>query len=189
MTWKKFNRVLHRDLGYFFAGIIIIYAISGIALNHLRDWNPNYIITKLEIPFTYTDEIIKNDKNSVIKFLETIEGENRKNYKSHYSPSENSLKIFLHDGGTYLLNFEAKKITFESIKKRPFFYQINYLHYNPGKWWKWFSDIFAVSLIIITITGLLILKGKNGITRRGAILVLVGIMVPVLFLILNSFKR
>jgi len=185
MKWRKLNRVLHRDLGYFFAGMIIIYAVSGIALNHIGDWNPNYIITKIESPFTPTDELINNEKKAILDFLESFENQNRKNYKSHYRPSQNSIKIFLKDNESLLLNFETNKVTFESIKKRPFFFQINFLHYNPGKWWKWFSDIFAASLIIITITGLLILKGKNGITRRGAILVIAGILIPVLFLMLR----
>ncbi|MDE6692649.1 MAG: peptidase, partial [Muribaculaceae bacterium] len=32
---------LHRDLGIFFAGIIVIYALSGIFMNHRRDINPS----------------------------------------------------------------------------------------------------------------------------------------------------
>ncbi len=45
MRLHKLNRILHRDLGYFFFGMTIIYAVSGIALNHRHQWNPNYIIT------------------------------------------------------------------------------------------------------------------------------------------------
>jgi len=185
MKWRKLNRVLHRDLGYFFTGLIIIYAVSGIALNHIGDWNPNYVITKTESPFTPTESLINNEKKAVTDFLDSFENQNKKNYKSHYKPTQNTIKIFLKDNESLLLNFETKIVTFESIKKRHFFNQINYLHYNPGKWWKWFSDIFAVALIIITVTGLLILKGKNGITRRGAILVVAGILVPALFLVLR----
>ena len=43
--WRKWSRILHRDIGYFFIGTSIIYGISGIALNHLSDWNPNYSVT------------------------------------------------------------------------------------------------------------------------------------------------
>ena len=28
----------------FFAGLTVIYAISGIAVKHIEDWNPNYVI-------------------------------------------------------------------------------------------------------------------------------------------------
>ena len=44
INWRKVNNVLHRDVGYFFFGMCIIYALSGIALNHIADWDPNYII-------------------------------------------------------------------------------------------------------------------------------------------------
>ncbi len=40
--WRKWNRAIHRDFGYLFFGMTIIYALSGIAINHLDDWNPNY---------------------------------------------------------------------------------------------------------------------------------------------------
>ena len=43
MNLSKFNRVTHRDMGYLIAGLTIIYALSGIALNHKNNWNPNYI--------------------------------------------------------------------------------------------------------------------------------------------------
>ncbi|HKL38702.1 MAG TPA: hypothetical protein VJ876_07375, partial [Bacteroidales bacterium] len=49
MKWRKLNRILHRDLGYFFFGMTLIYALSGIALNHIDDWNPSYSIESEEI--------------------------------------------------------------------------------------------------------------------------------------------
>ncbi len=45
MGWRKWNRWLHRELGFLFFGMAIIYGISGIALNHgvARHWNPGII--------------------------------------------------------------------------------------------------------------------------------------------------
>ena len=37
-------RILHRDIGFFFIGTSIIYGISGIAMNHVKDWNPSYYV-------------------------------------------------------------------------------------------------------------------------------------------------
>jgi hypothetical protein len=56
------------------------------------------------------------------------------------------------------------------------------LHYNPGNLWKWFSDIFSVALIVLGISGLFILKGKNGIKHRGAWLTIAGIIIPLILL-------
>ena len=43
---RKWLRILHRDLGYLVAGLTIVYAISGIAVNHVQDWNPNISVER-----------------------------------------------------------------------------------------------------------------------------------------------
>jgi len=45
----QLNRSLHRDVGYFCIGLVIIFAVSGIAVNHKDDWNPNYRIEQVVI--------------------------------------------------------------------------------------------------------------------------------------------
>lgn len=40
---RKWSRLLHRDLSFFFAGILMIYAISGFMLNHKKDFNSDYL--------------------------------------------------------------------------------------------------------------------------------------------------
>jgi uncharacterized protein len=58
------------------------------------------------------------------------------------------------------------------------------LHLNPAKWWRIFSDVFAVSLILIVITGLLIPRGRQGLAGRGKWLVGTGILVPLVALVM-----
>ena len=179
MNIAKFNRVTHRDLGYLIAGLTIIYAISGIALNHKHDWNPNYIIENTGFK---TDVNIKREtlnKETALEILKNIPGSPE--YKTWYFPTGNILTIFV-EGGSVRINTNTGEGTIERISKRPLFYQVNFLHYNPGRWWKYFSDIFCISLILVTVTGLFLVKGKNGITRRGAILTAIGIILPLLFL-------
>jgi uncharacterized protein len=179
MNLSKLNRITHRDIGYLVAGLTIIYAVSGIALNHKHDWNPNYIIENLNFKtdINITRETIS--KETAQNILKKISGDLE--YKTYYFPSGNILTIFV-EGGSVRINIKTGEGTVEKIKKRPVFYQLNFLHYNPGNWWKYFSDIFCVSLIVVTITGLFLVKGKNGITRRGAILTAAGIILPLLFL-------
>lgn len=180
MNWRKINRVLHRDLGYFFFGMCIIYGLSGIALNHRHDWNPNYIVTQKDIKVTLPETEGRFEKPEVKKILEEI-GED--SYRTHIQSASN-LRIFV-EGGTININPETGAGYLEKIKRRSVFYEVNFLHYNaPKKLWTWFSDIYAVALIIISITGLFILKGKNGITRRGAWLTGIGIIVPLFLLYL-----
>ena len=60
MKIRRLIRLLHRDIGYIAFGLTIIYSISGIAVNHVSDWNPNYSISKdtlvipLNIDSTFT---------------------------------------------------------------------------------------------------------------------------------------
>jgi hypothetical protein len=47
-NWRWWFRVLHRDVGYLCVGLTLIYAVSGIAVNHVADWNPNYDTAKVQ---------------------------------------------------------------------------------------------------------------------------------------------
>jgi hypothetical protein len=156
----------------------IIYALSGIALNHISDWNPSYSITNKDVEWEYGK---KTDKATVLQFLE-LQGE-ESNYKKHYLPKEKSLKIFLK-GGNIVIDLETGKGKLEKLTRRPIFYEVNFLHYNPKRLWTWFSDAFCVGLIIIGITGLFIIKGKKGITGRGAWLTGIGIVLPLILLMM-----
>ena len=180
MNIRRLNNAVHRDLGYFFTGMIIIYALSGIALNHRNDWNPNYSITTKTLTLKVPGNLAQNEDMAVSEILKQI-GEDD-NYRKHYFPADNELKIFLKGGGSVDINLDTGKALYEKLRKRPVFYEVNLLHYNPGRLWTWFSDIFSVALIILGITGLFILKGKNGIKKRGAWLTIAGIIIPLILL-------
>lgn len=179
--WRKWVRFIHRDFGYLFFGATIVYAISGIAINHIKDWNPNYIVTtkniRVDVPFG-------TSKKEIISILsEYNEG---KNYKKHYKPNEDYVKVFLKEG-IVTINKVTGEGLIEKTKVRQVLKPMNYLHYNPVVWWTWFSDIYAGALFILAVTGLFILKGKTGITGRGAWLTLLGVIIPVIYLLIFYF--
>ena len=66
MKVRKLLRILHRDFGYFIVGMTLVYALSGIYLNHRHDFNPDY---KIFMNLTYIDtkkiidNIIIDEKN------------------------------------------------------------------------------------------------------------------------------
>ena len=63
-------------------------------------------------------------------------------------------------------------------------YEFNYLHLNHAKkWWTYFADLYALILLFLAISGLFVLKGKNGLAGRGKWLTAIGIILPVIFLI------
>ncbi len=180
MKIRRINNAIHRDLGYFFFGMCIIYGLSGIALNHRHHWNPNFIIKQKEFELK-NNNLQAQGRELALDIIEKVEP--GASYKTHLESGQN-IRIFI-DGGTINFNLVTGKGNLETIKKRPVFNQVNFLHYNtPKKLWTWFSDSFAVGLIILAITGLFVLRGKNGLAKRGVYFVVVGIFIPLVFLYL-----
>ena len=182
-SFRKWSRIIHRDVSYLFAGMILIYALSGILMNHRGDLNPHYSVSLHEYKVA-TDLSDKNrvDKALVLTLLEPW-GETE-NYTKHYFPKEEQMKVFLKGGSSLVVNTRTGDAVYESLKRRPLLSDMVKLHYNPGRWWTTFSDTFAVCLILITLTGLVMVKGPKGFWGRGGILFIIGLLVPVLFLVL-----
>ncbi len=182
---RKWNNILHRDVGYFFVGVTIIYALSGIAMNHkvTQDWDPEYLVNF----YTFSSDVDVSKENiteeKIILFLDGI-GEG-KNLKKYYYSDNNTLKIFLK-GGHLVYYIDIKEGEIETARKRPFFFHVDWLHYNPNLWWTYFSDIYAVSLILLAVTGMFVRRGKKGIKWRGTIIASIGLLIPIIFLIIFS---
>ena len=51
-AFRKWSRIIHRDLSFFFSGMVLIYAISGIVMNHRNTINPNYSVERQEYTIT-----------------------------------------------------------------------------------------------------------------------------------------
>ncbi len=181
---RKLNVATHRDLGYFFSTLIVIYCISGIALNHVDDWDPDFIINKKKISFngTFTKDGIS--KADIAKFDKMVGEEDHKVYDF---PTHDQVKIYYEDATLHVF-LEKNEAMYEQIAKRHVFYESNVLHRNSIKGWKWASDIFAFLLIVITITGLFVLKGKHGITRRGKWFIAAGAIPPLVALLILYLK-
>lgn len=175
---RKIGRWVHRELSYLFAGALLVYAVSGICLNHKRDFNSDYSV-RVE-KYVLCGEL--PDKQGWTKdyVLEQLQpwGE-QKNYTKHYFPDEKTVKVFLKGGSSLVVDLTNGQAVYESLRKRPLFSALNRLHYNPSQAWTVFSDIFATALILITVTGLILVKGPKGLWGRGGVLFLLGVAIPV----------
>jgi len=179
MNWRKWNNTLHRDLGYLCFGLTIIYVVSGIAVNHIADWNPSYRITtehtRIDIPKPPPAHDIL-----VTSILEQL-GEQGM-IKNSYQSAPDILQIFV-ENNTITANLKTGEVLQQKNRQRSLLYLANFLHLNhPKKMWTWFADIYALALGLLAVTGLFILKGKKGITGRGAWLVSAGLIIPLVFL-------
>lgn len=180
---RRWARIIHRDLSYFFAGVVIIYAVSGIVLNHKRDFNSDYSIRRSEVQlpgtFPQSQEV---DSQTAREMLRTVDPDAR--YAKHYASGEDRIKIFVAGGSILEVELQSGKAVYEKLTRRPIISSMNRLHYNPNRWWTRFSDVFAISLLLITLTGLVMVPGRNGLKGRGGIELAAGIAIPILFLLL-----
>jgi hypothetical protein len=181
---RRLNIELHRDVGYFFSALIIAYCISGLALNHIDEWNPDFIIEKQTVKFTdsYTSKEVTTDV--INQFGKLVQEDH---FKVYDFPTPDQVKIYYDDASLHV-NLTTKEGVYEKVARRPLFYQANVLHRNSLKGWKWAADVFAIMLIFINVTGLFVLKGKHGITGRGKWLVAAGFLPPIIALILHSMS-
>ena len=180
MKWRRAVRLFHRDVGYVAAALTIIFSISGIAVNHIDDWNPNYVVETDTLHITpITDSVLtaKNVRAYVVSQLNITDS-----IKSHFRSSPNEIDLFL-ERETVSANVKTGLVSVEKIRSRRVFKKMNFLHLNtPKKLWTWVSDIFAASLILLAITGLFMIKGKKGFNGRGKWLFIIGMLIPILFL-------
>jgi len=181
--WRVWLRALHRDTGYLVVGLTFIYALSGIAINHIDDWNPNFEAVEethhLGHAFSGTEEQIAAE---VVRALGIDEQPS-----DAYFASENRLEVYLPSGRTLHVDTTSGDVFDEYQKPRFFLRVANWLHYNRGKKaWTYVADSYAVLLLFLATSGLFMLKGRKGFVGRGAVIVLVGAAVPVLYVVLSG---
>ena len=180
MNWRRWNNILHRDLGYLCFGLTVIYAISGVAVNHIADWNPNYRIERVQAaidPVALTG--LRGDRliGAILKQLaETGE------IKGNYQADDDNLQIFVVNNNI-TVNLKTGAVQQEKSRPRKVLYEMNFLHINLAKkLWTWVADLYAVALAALAVTGLFVLRGTKGITGRGAWLTGLGCLIPLFFL-------
>ncbi len=173
-------RNLHRDLGYFYIGLIISFAFSGILMNHREHWHPEkYTVqTRLiavnipkdtEITEKYAEELGKQ-----LGIDDKIRRHKVKKETLKISFEKNDVEIDLKTGKGEVVTFAKTPIISQAMK----------LHKSTSNWWIYYSDIFGISLITIALTGaIMIPAGKFTFKKRGWKLALAGLIVPLLILL------
>ena len=98
--------------------------------------------------------------------------------------NQEELKVFL-DQRTLTVTLPGGHVVDEHARRRFAFFEVNYLHLNTGKgFWTWFADIYAVGLLVLACTGIFILPGKKGLGGRGRWLLIIGLAIPVVYLVI-----
>ena len=182
---RKWSRSLHRDLSFFFSGVLIIYAVSGFMLNHKADFNSEYHISLAHYTVDAVFPIPIDDVDDDFALSLLDKWGQRDAYTQYYFPEDTKIKVFTKSGSSVTVDINSGQAVYEEVQKRYVISALNRLHYNPSRWWTWFSDIFIFSLVLIIFTGLVMIKGNKGLWGRGGIELLVGLLIPLLFMFLG----
>jgi uncharacterized protein len=184
MKKAKLLRNLHRDLGYFYIGLIISFSLSGIIMNHREHWHPEKYTTDTKaIEVKLPEESKINEK-----FAENL---------GKQLGIDDKIRRHMVKKGTFKISFEKHDVEIDmktgkgeivSFNKTPFISQTMKLHKSNSDWWIYYSDIFAFSLIAIAVTGAIMIKSasKFSFKNRGWKLAVAGVVFPLLFLFLLS---
>tara|TARA_R110000868_G_scaffold89803_3_gene249754 strand:- start:3330 stop:3881 length:552 start_codon:yes stop_codon:yes gene_type:complete len=177
-------RGLHRDLGYFYVGLIVSFAFSGLLMNHRSSWHAEkYTTESKQIEVVLPENVEPLSEPDLKKIITTLQIDDT--FKRQLV-RRNELRLAFNNTEV-AIDLKTGKGEIISFIKTPLISQMMGLHKNTSNWWIYYSDIFAISLITIAVTGtLLVTHGKNTFKRRGWKLALAGLLFPLLFLLLVS---
>ena len=176
------NRGLHRDIAYFYVGLIIAFSFSGIILNHRQDWYPmDYTYEHQDVKLILPENHEEIDEALISSFSKDWGVE----YDSH-RVRDDALRVFYKGNAILDIDLATGKGSLEFKRKVPLLGHTMYLHKTTNKFWIWYSDIFGAAMLLIAITGMLIPIGKNGFKSRGWKLALAGMLFPLAVLIIFS---
>ncbi|HET6334503.1 MAG TPA: PepSY-associated TM helix domain-containing protein [Polyangiales bacterium] len=178
---RAFLRSLHRDAGYLVVGLTFVYALSGLAVNHVADRDPsfdNYEWThQLGGPISGSDSQISQRVLDALKIHDTP--------RDVYRSTDDTLDITF-DKRTLHVTLSQGSVLDQGQEPRFFLRAANYLHLNRGKKaWTYVADTYAVVLLFLAVSGLFMIKGRQGLIGRGLVLVSLGAAVPIAYVLLS----
>jgi hypothetical protein len=181
MNWRRLNHALHRDTGFLCVGLTLIYALSGIAVNHVHDWNPNYRIERVKLQIDPLPRGLVSSAQVQQILRQTGESKISKKY---FQPDADNLWLYA-DTRMLRVNLSSGEVQAEKPVRRAFWYRLNFLHLNHAKQaWTWIADLYAAGLCLLAITGLLLLPKRSDLKRRALMLSAAGVIIPLIFLLI-----
>lgn len=175
---RPWLRALHRDLGYLAVGLTVMYALSGLAVNHIADWDPSFVQIEREFTVAIDDP---GDDEATAKIVSSAAGITEEPLDV-YRVSETQLDLEF-SARTLHVDPTTGRVFEEGQEPRVFLRVANWLHLNRGKKaWTNFADGYAIALLVLASTGLFMIPGRKGLLGRGAVLLFVGAGIPFAYL-------
>jgi hypothetical protein len=179
--WRAWLRAIHRDIGYLAVGFTVIYALSGIAMNHIDDWDPNFHATEITRKITpIPDDLSDADAARRVGEAAGLTGKVDDVYRAG-----DEVRLTYASGSK--VTAIGDSVTIQTRRDRMFFRVADWLHATRGKQaWKFIADAYAVLLLYLAISGIFMIKGKLGLRWRGAALIAVGLGGPLGYIVLSG---
>ena len=166
---KSFNyymRTLHRDIGFFAFGLVVIYILSGIVLIYRdTDFLKREVTVERQLkPNMEIGDVGKELRMREVKVTKT-EGD-----------------VISFQNGTYNKTSGAAVFTSKEVMF-PLNKFINFHKAISGKATHWFNLFFGLVFLFLAVSSLWMFKANTKTFRRGMILVGVGIVFTVILLL------
>ena len=179
--WRAWLRAIHRDIGYLAVGFTVIYALSGIAMNHIDDWDPNFHASELTRKIApIPDELADADAARRVADAAGLTGKIDDVYRAG-----DELRLSYASGSK--VTAIGDTLTVQSRRDRMFFRVAVWLHATRGKQaWKFIADAYAALLLYLAVSGIFMIKGRLGLRWRGAMLITVGLAAPIGYIVVSG---
>ncbi len=201
MAWRRRLLLLHRDLGCVAVGLTVVYAVSGIVVNHRADWDPNNARHEDVRPVGLPSALLGSPAPAAgDASAAAAEGQLARAHDARlalrigqaFGRSERPWKVFWRGpdlmtllygrGDSDLIDYHPStgQAVWRTKTERPVLRALNFLHLNEGRgFWTYLADAFAALLLFMAISGVLLLRGRLGLWGRAGILVGAGVVIPV----------
>ena len=206
--WRATLIAWHRDLGFLSVGLTLVYAISGVAVNHRHDWDYNYSrdegLHTLGSPSALLgvapSEVValgggddgvgqgrlaRTREDALVERIAQALGRSAPPRKAVWRGSE-LLSLFFGEADSDVVDYDLSTGQAQGVVKTERFLlrDFNFLHLNErSDVWTWFGDLFAAVLIFLALSGAVVVKGRRGLKGRGGVLMGLGFLLPLLAIV------
>ncbi|HEY5921883.1 MAG TPA: PepSY-associated TM helix domain-containing protein [Kofleriaceae bacterium] len=172
--WRAWLRAVHRDFGYLAIGFTVIYAVSGIAQNHIEDWGE---VSYRNYEKTIQIAAVSDDASDEVAIKTVADAADLGAPTSSFRAGDEVRLEYANGAKATAIGTE---LTIQGRERRAFIGAANWLHTARNKsGWRYVADVYAALLLYLAISGIFMIKGRLGLKWRGAVLISIGVAVPV----------
>lgn len=188
---RPWLRAMHRDAGYLAVGLTVIYAVSGLAVNHVADYRDgDASFVKVERSHELGAPPAQDDA-AVVGWLRErlgVDGTSDEPFRR----SESELEVTFTESGWLggqstrhlVVDLGTGHVDEDGQRPRFFVRFANWLHLNRGKKaWSYVADSYALGLLFLALSGLLMIPGRKGFLYRGLLIAGLGAAIPVVYVL------